>query len=500
MRLLVVLPIVLPLANAVVAMALRSRLALQRAASVFGAVLHLAAGVALLSETSSGKLLVVAVGAWPPPFGIALVADVFGSVMVVLAGLMGTAALVYGIPTVGERRERLGFHALVHVLLMGVSGAFLTGDLFNLYVWFEVLLMASFVLLALGGERGELEGGIKYVTLNLVSSALFLTAAGLLYGTAGTLNMADLSRVFAEGGHPVLAPTLAALFFVAFGIKAAVFPLFSWLPASYHTPPVGITALFSGLLTKVGVYALVRVFTLVFAEERRAFEPLLLGVAALTMGTGVLGAVAQYDARRLLAFHIVSQIGYLLMGLALGTRLALAGTLYFMVHVVVAKSALFFAAGVAERLGGTYDLRRLGGLYRTRPFVALLFLVPALSLAGVPPLPGFFAKLALVRAGLEEGQGLLVAAALGVSLLTLFSMVKIWNEAFWKEAPEPAPEAPGLGEAPARLLTLAPLVFLAAVTGALGLLAEPMLALATRAADQLLSPALYEAAVLEGGR
>jgi multicomponent Na+:H+ antiporter subunit D len=233
---------------------------------------------------------------------------------------------------------------------MGVSGAFLTGDIFNLYVWFEVMLIASFVLLSLGGEKAQIEGAFNYVTLNLLSSALFLAAVGILYGMVGTLNMADLSIKLQTLQIPGLATVLAMLFFIAFGIKAAVFPLFFWLPASYHTPPVAVSALFAGLLTKVGVYSLIRVFTLLFLEDVNFTHNLILVVAGLTMVTGVLGAVAQYDFRRLLSFHIVSQIGYLLMGLGLFTVSSLAAAIFFMAHVILAKSTLFLVSGVVHRL------------------------------------------------------------------------------------------------------------------------------------------------------
>jgi multicomponent Na+:H+ antiporter subunit D len=328
------------------------------------------------------------------------------------------------------------------------------------------------------------------VTLNLISSALFLAACAVCYGALGTLNLADLALVLRGGGGGALAGVLAALLVVAFGLKAAMFPLFGWLPASYHTPPVDVTALFSALLTKVGVYALIRVFTLLFPASEGLRE-LLLVLAALTMVTGVLGAVAQTDARRLLSFHIVSQIGYLLMGLGLFTRGALAGAVFFRVHVIVSKSALFLAAGVARRLLGSFDLARSGGLAAARPLLAGLFLLPALSLAGLPPLSGFFAKLALVDAGLAAGRFGLVAVSLAVSLLTLFSMTKLWAEVFWKPAPGGvAPAPPGLA------LQLAPLAVLAAAALALGLAAGPAFALAERAADQLLSPAAYLEAVL----
>jgi multicomponent Na+:H+ antiporter subunit D len=498
-----VLPLLIPLLTASLALLLYRWRQAQRWVSMSGTVALLGANVWLLAEVWQRGIQATQIGNWPAPYGITLVADLFSAVMLTLAGVIGLAVALYALNSMDQAREAFGYHALFHFLLMGVCGAFLSGDLFNLYVWFEVLLMASFVLLALGGERWQLEGAIKYVTLNLLASILFLAGLGILYGLAGTLNMADLARKLTQVNAtppPGALSTLAMLFLVAFGIKAAIFPLFFWLPASYHTPPVAVSAVFAGLLTKVGVYALIRIFTLIFVHDVGYTHTVILLLAALTMVIGVLGAVAQHDMRRLLSFHIVSQIGYLLMSLGLFSPLALAGGVLFMVHVSIAKTALFLVSGVVERLGGTGELRQLGGLYRTQPGLALLFLIPALSLAGLPPLSGFFAKLSLVQAGLALEQYAMVAVALVVSLLTLFSMTKIWTEAFWKPAPARPPEVQaGTEYRPARVEVsglLLPIALLAAMTLAIGLGAGPVFALAQRAGEQLMQPAAYIRAVL----
>jgi multicomponent Na+:H+ antiporter subunit D len=383
---------------------------------------------------------------------------------------------------------------------MGVCGAFLTGDLFNLYVWFEVMLMASFVLMALGGERAQMEGAIKYVTINLISSAMFLAAVGMLYGIMGTLNMADLAQKLRAAPPLDLLTTIAMLFLIAFGIKAAVFPLFFWLPASYHTPPVAVSAIFAGLLTKVGVYALIRVFALLFVQDVAYTHTIILAIAGLTMVTGVLGAMAQNEFRRILSFHIISQIGYMILGLGFFTTAAVAGSIFYIIHHIIVKTNLFLVSGVVHRLQGTYELKRLGGIYAARPALSILFLIPALSLAGLPPLSGFFAKLILVQAGLETQHYLLVATALAVGLLTLFSMTKIWAEAFWKEAPESSeakePMATISESRASRLLLLLPIASLGLATILIGLAAEPLYLLAARAAEQLMNPAEYIQAVL----
>jgi multicomponent Na+:H+ antiporter subunit D len=422
--------------------------------------------------------------------------------MVVVTGIIGFSGMVYSLNSIDVERENLGYHPLYHFLLMGVCGAFMTGDLFNLYVWFEVLLMASFVLMVLGGERGQMEGGLKYFALNLLSSALFLTGLGIMYGLVGTLNMADVAQKFSQTSalqHQGLITSLSILFLVAFGIKAAVFPLFFWLPASYHTPPAAVSAVFAGLLTKVGVYALIRVFTLIFVHDVNYTHTLILFIAGLTMLIGVLGAVAQMEFRRVLSFHIVSQIGYMILGLGFFTPLAVGGSVFYIAHHIIVKANLFLVGGAVESMGGTAQLKNLGGLYRARPVLAVLFLIPAMSLAGVPPLSGFFAKLSLVQAGLNVQHYALVAIALLVGLLTLFSMMKLWNEAFWK----PTPEGMAPAVAPRREKTresyagrLLAIGFLAALTLAIGLGAEPLFTLALRAGEQLMNPAEYIQAVL----
>jgi len=500
---LLVLPVALPLAFAAISLLFLQRVWVQRMLGVAGSAGLLVAGICLLALVLHEGIKSTALGGWPAPFGIVLVADTFSAVMVLLTGAMALLVAIYAWVDIDEGRVRHGFFAFYHILMMGVCGAFLTGDVFNLFVWFEVMLMASFVLLVLGGQREEIEGAVKYVALNLLSSILFLCAVGILYGKVGTLNMADLGVKVAVYPYPGLMTAIGLMFFTAFGIKAGIFPLFFWLPAAYHTPPVSVTTIFSALLTKVGIYAMVRMFTLVFQHDTETMRAVLLWIAALTMVTGVLGAVAQYDLRRLLSFHIISQIGYLLLGLGLAIGavatdsavLALASVLYFTVHVALAKSALFLVSGIAARLRDTYDLKQLGGLYVGFPGLAVLFLLAALALAGLPPFSGFFAKLGLVLAALRMGEYVLVVAALVVSLLTLYSMVKIWAEAFWKSPPTtpaaPAPWAPG-----ERAAMYGPVVVLATLCIMMGVAAEPLFNISLRAAGELLDTSGYIQAVL----
>ena len=271
MSVLLILPLLIPLSAAIVSLlAWKSRRA-PRVLSVIGSAALFISGLSLLESVRQNGIQAAQMNGWPAPFGITLVADLFSAIMVTIAGFMGLAVAVYSLATMDRQREAFGYYPLLHFLLMGVCGAFLTGDLFNLYVWFEVMLMSSFVLMALGGERAQMEGAIKYVTINLISSAIFLAAVGMLYGVVGTLNMADIAEKLRGAPRLDLLTTISMLFLIAFGIKAAVCPLFFWLPASYHTPPVAISAIFAGLLTKVGVYALIRVFTLLFIQDVSGF-------------------------------------------------------------------------------------------------------------------------------------------------------------------------------------------------------------------------------------
>ena len=490
---MIALPILLPLLFGILSLAAWQSTHWQKAFSLVGTTTQLGVALWLLVTVQQDGIQHLQVGNWPAPFGIVLAMDLFSAIMVTVAAAVALVIAAYSQAAIDTPRVQFGYYPLFFFLLMGVNGAFITGDLFNLYVWFEVMLMSSFVMLALGGERPQIEGAIKYVILNLLSSTLFLSAVGLLYNLGGTLNMADLALRLPrlESGNQVTL--IAMLFLVAFGIKSAIFPLFFWLPASYHTPPVTVTALFSGLLTKVGVYALFRVYTLLFVQDTAYTHTIILVIAGFTMVTGVFGAAAQTDLRRLLSFHIISQIGYLLVGLGLFSRPALAASIYFMVHVILAKTSLFLVAGIVEKMDGSFNLKELGGIYSTRFGVALLFLLPALSLAGLPPLSGFFAKLALVVAGFELQQYPIVAAGLAVSLMTLYSMTKIWNEAFWKEPKDPAHHLPHKPISTWLWASTATLVLLSLLAG---ILAEPLLGLASQAAAQLADPSIYIQAIL----
>jgi multicomponent Na+:H+ antiporter subunit D len=495
----IALPVLIPMATAILTLFIKDRRA-ERVVTLIGVSLGLVYAIYLLRLVWQQGTVFTAIGNWPPPYGIVLVVDLFSAIMLLLSALMGWLVLFYSFGTLDRARERYNFYALYLFMLMGVNGAFLAGDLFNLYVWFEVMLIASFGLMTLGGERGQLEGGLKYVVINLVSSTIFLIAVGLLYGLTGTLNMADLHRVLSAYPPSAITNALAMLFLVTFGIKAAVFPLFFWLPASYHTPPVAVTALFGGLLTKVGVYAMFRVFPLLFGQSSDFLFPLLLIIAGLTMTVGVLGALAQNNVRRILSFHIVSQIGYMIMGLGLFSVAGLAGGIFYIIHHIVVKTALLITGGGIEHLNGSGQLKDLGGQLRLRPWFALIFLLAALSLAGIPPLSGFFAKFSLLTSAVSSSSYIIAAVSLAISLLTLFSMSKIWSEVFWKAAPEPQLAPSNASDRPAGRATIwliaLPAAALVALSIFIGLAAGPMLTLTTAAAEQLMAPQVYTSQIL----
>ncbi|MCP9495666.1 MAG: Na+/H+ antiporter subunit D [Pyrinomonadaceae bacterium MAG19_C2-C3] len=493
MNTLLILPLITPLMVAAVSFLVWRRKAWQKWLSVGGACMSFVWACALFESVRDGEILTMQAGGWAAPFGISLVADTFAAVMVLLTATMGLAVTIYAVRSIDERRAAFGFYPILQILLMGVTGAFLTGDLFNLYVWFEVMLMSSFVLLALGGERAQIEGGIKYVTINLLSSAIFLAAIGFLYSVTGTLNMADLALKIGALPASLTAP-LSVLFLVAFGVKAGLFPLFFWLPASYHTPPAVVSAVFAGLLTKVGVYALIRTFTLIFAFTDVDVDNLLLTLAGLTMVTGGLGALAQTDARRVLSFLIIAHIGVAVMGLGLNSTRALAGTIFYLIEDVIVLTNLFLIVGIMGRVCGTFELARMGGMYRTHPMLGALFLVPAWSLSGVPPFSGFFAKLALVQAGLEVEAYTVVALSLVVGILTLVAMMRLWAEAFWKPSPYVVDAAQDKMQTGKMLLV--PVCALSLMSIGLGIGAEAVFGVALTAAGQIDNANGYIEAVL----
>jgi multicomponent Na+:H+ antiporter subunit D len=433
---LVPLPVILPLLGAGLTLIASRRPTLQRAISttVLAAVVVIAG--TLVYETDRHGPQVVWIGAWKPPLGISLVADRLAALMLLISAVVSLAVLVYSIGQGITGDERVApvtiYHPTFLVLSAGVSNAFLAGDLFNLFVSFEMLLFASYVLLTLGGTEARIRAGTIYVVVSVVSSTLFLISLAAVYAATGSLNLAQLAGRLDELPNSV-SLVLQLLLLTTFSIKAAVFPLSFWLPDSYPTAPAPVTAVFAGLLTKVGVYAIIRTQTLLFPDSH--LTDLLLWAALLTLIIGILGAVAQSDIKRMLSFTLVSHIGYMLFGIALSTKAGYSGAIFYVAHHITIQTALFLVLGLVERRAGSTSLIKLGGLAKLAPLLAVLFFVPAMNLAGIPPMSGFLGKVGLTDAGLQVGTPLayaVVAAGMVTSLLTLYAVAKSWNLAFWR--------------------------------------------------------------------
>ncbi|NYH53167.1 MULTISPECIES: Na+/H+ antiporter subunit D [Nocardiopsis] len=445
---LIPLPVVLPLFTAGVKLALGIRRPrLQQWLSVISLALVLVIGLVLMLGVHEFGPLAVQVGGWEAPIGITLVADRLSALLVTVSAAITLAVLVYsigqGMVGKAEVAPLSVYQPTYLILVAGVSNAFLAGDLFNLYVGFEILLTASYVLLTLGGTQSRMRAGATYVVVSLVSSVLFLIAIALVFGATGTVNMAHLGERLPELSTDLRA-TLQIVLLFAFGIKAAVFPLAAWLPDSYPTAPAPVTAVFAGLLTKVGVYAIIRTQTLLFPGEQ--LNGLLMCVALATMIMGILGAVAQTDIKRLLSFTLISHIGYMIFGVALGSDQGMAGAVFYIAHHITVQTTLFLVTGLIERRGGSTSLDHLGGLGRIAPVLAVLFFIPAMSLGGIPPLSGFLGKIGLIQAGVAAGTPLaytLVGTSVLTSLLTLYVIARVWNYAFWRRPSEGMVAEPG---------------------------------------------------------
>ncbi|MBN2743085.1 MAG: pH regulation protein D [Marinilabiliaceae bacterium] len=459
-------------------------------------VMNLLLAVGLIVHIATAGMVKSEMGSWEAPYGIVMVADRLSALLLLITALLGTALSVYAIQSMDTERQEKGFYQFFAGILMGVNGSFIAGDLFNLYVWFEVMLMSSFILMSHGGGKVQLGGSIKYLILNLISSFFFVAGIGLLYGQTGTLNLAHLSRIIAEAA--VLPSSFNAplvLIAIAFAIKGALFPFFFWLPASYHTPPPAVTALFAGLLTKVGIYSLIRFHTLILRYDDAIWNDVMLWIGGLSMVIGVFTATSQYDFRKILSFHIISQVGYVVLALGFSTRAAMAGAIFFLGHNMIAKTGVFLVAGWVKKRKGTLDLRRLGELFSRNKWWSVMFLIPAFSLAGIPPLSGFVGKYAIIKSGIDAHHTTAALIALFVGVFTLFSMLKIWIEVFWK--PMPTAIEPAIKGGEGLMLTGAALLALATI--GMGVAGAPILEYCTEAANDLFNPNGYVEFVLGRG-
>jgi multicomponent Na+:H+ antiporter subunit D len=515
---LIILLLAVPLAAGVVTLLCTGRRWVQRGVGLTALAGN--AGLALWGLGSvyrgagvDGSILVSQMGHWPAPFGISLVLDPLAAVMIAVAAVVVLAVFIYAIEQLPGQLEGGMFHPLYHLLNLGVVWSFLTGDLFNLFVGFEIMLMASYAMLVIGTTRAQMRNAYKYVLLNLFSSLMLVTCCGLIYGQVGTLNMAHLAQIAQAGELPANSVPVFALLLVVFGLKTAIFPLWFWLPDTYHTMPATMGALFGGLLTKVGAYTLIRTFVMILGSPEagvaEVVKPIILISAGVTMFVGVLGAVSMHTVRRILSIHIISQVGYMILGIGLGMGLvaglsgeerlttqeiAVAGAIFFIIHNMVVKCCLFLCGGLMQQHAGSDDLDSIGGLLRRAPWLAALFLIAALSLAGLPPLSGFFGKWMLIHESFVQEQYVLVGLAIATSLLTLLSMLKIWSYGFWSPARGRHVEEPA--RRPEMGLGMAGVAILVVVALSMGLGAQQYYNVSRSAARTLVNPQAYVDAVL----
>jgi len=491
-------PILVHMFTAILLLFFWGNLRAQKLISIVGNTIAFLLCIRLFDLTLKHKHLLLQAGGWDAPFGISFISDTFSAIMVLLTAIVGWAVGIYSTSAINVSRIKYGYFFTFHFLIMGLLGAFLTGDIFNLYVWFEVVIISSFILLTVGGKKMQMEGAIKYVTMNMLASIIFLTAIAILYGITGTLNIADISMKIAQVENTGLVSITALLFFVGFGIKSAVFPLYFWLPSSYHTPPSAIAAIFGGLLTKMGVYALFRVFTVIFVPDDFTIA-LMTTLAGLTMITGALGTINKRNIRRVLSYLIVCHIGYLIAGLGLYTEIAFTAAIFYLIHDVVVKSNLFMIIGVIYKARDTVDMYRLGGMLKDYPMFSFVTAIVLFSLVGIPPLSGFWSKIYLFQESFGQENYFLLACLVFASFVTLFVIARMWSEVFWKDSPKPLTEEidrfknfPKSG----KFALIFPILFLAGVTLCIGLGASAVFELAGQAAHELKNPSIYIDAVL----
>ena len=493
---LVVLPVAWCILVGALLLMLRKSRHLQPLVAVPALAVLVAMNAGLFWHVMAGGPLTMVMGRWLPPFGIAFTVDLAGALFSLTASVVALAGGVYAAGDIDGSGRRYGFYPFLFLLMAGVSGAFLTGDIFNLYVWFEVLLISSFGLLVLGSERAQIDGAIKYAFLNLIATTLFLIATAYLYGLFGTLNMADIARKAAAMRERLPLMTLGALYVLAFGMKAAAFPLNFWLPSSYHTPRIVVSALFAGLLTKVGIYALMRSMVMLFPVEREELSLVIALAGAATMILGVLGALGQSDIRRLLGYLVISGIGVMLAGIALGSPGGIGGAIFYALHSMVVMTALYLAAGIAGRVGGDFSLFGLSGLYRRSALFAGLSLVLFFAVSGLPPFSGFWPKVMVAKAAIDIGAWWLAAAVLLTGFLTTIAVGRVWLLAYWR--PAPAAAEPG-GTVPIGATALMPLLVLTALAVLFGVFPERLLSAIQEAAAVLMEPSTYIRSVFPGG-
>ena len=488
---LVILPLLIPLLTGIILVIFRQNILLQRWLSIVA--IFSTGGVAayLLQMVSDYGIQTLAIGGWEAPFGIILVIDMFSGLLILTTSIVSFGCILFAFNSIGLEREQFYFYSFMLFLITGVNGSFLTGDLFNLFVCFEVMLISSYVLISLGGTKVQLRESIKYVLVNIMSSTMFLLGIAYLYAITGTLNMAHLSVRIAEVGQEGLLTTVAILFLVVFSLKAALF-LYFWLPGSYGAPPTAIGAIFGALLTKVGIYALFRMFTLVFYHQPEITHMLLGVMAALTMILGGIGAISHWDIRKIIAYNVIIAVGFIVSGLAVFTSTAVAGGIYYLIHDMIVKALLFLLGGTIIGIAGTSKLKEMSGLIRNHPLLGWMFFITVLALAGIPPLSGFIGKVLVIKGTMEAEFYWLAVIGLLSSLMVLYSVMKIFVNGFWGETYLSKEQEKGTTSG-----LLFPCVLLTTVSIGLGLGVEGITFYVEQAANGLMNPDIYIKAVLK---
>ncbi|MEO4054341.1 Na+/H+ antiporter subunit D [Solibacillus sp. CAU 1738] len=488
-------PILITFFTGMVLMFLQKNIRLQRTISLVALFAASVCAFLVMLKVHQDGIQSVTFGDWPVPFGITMVADGVSTLLVLTSLVLAFFIVWYGFASIGEERERFFYYPGVMFILTGVNGAFTTGDIFNLFVFFEVLLMSSYLLIVLGGEKGQLRESIKYILVNVISSALFVIAVAYLYSVIGTLNMADISVKIAEINQPGIITTIAVLFLMVFGLKAAIFPLYFWLPSSYAAPPIPVLALFGALLTKVGVYAIMRTYTLFFVHDLSYTHELLLILAVLTIAAGCIGALAHFDVKQIIIYNIVIAVGVILFGVAQMNFTGLEGAMFYLIHDMIIKAALFMLVGIIVYVTGTSDLRKMGGLMKKYPALGWFYLIAAFGLAGIPPLSGFVGKLLIVQGGFAAGNLWSSIFILASSLIVLLSVIRIFIYAFWGEGGQVVAVDKKVYN---RLFF--PTALLIVVSIAYGIGAEWITPFMDTAARVLSDPSIYVNAVMKGGQ
>nr|WP_186576518.1 Na+/H+ antiporter subunit D [Aquibacillus kalidii] len=489
---LAVLPIVIPMIAGILLAFFHKKIPLVRSLAKILTTTNTLVVLFIWLYVKENGAVILETGGWEAPYGIILVADLLSITLVLTTNIIGIAAVFYAPASLSKKQEEFYFYTFFFLLITGVSGAFITGDLFNLFVFFEVLLMASYALIVLGGGKVQLRESIKYVLINLFSSMLFVTAVAFLYSVVGTVNMAHIAERVQGVEQKGILTTIGILLFFVFGTKAALFPLYYWLPKPYTVPNPVVSALFGALLTKVGIYSILRVFTLIFIHDTDFTHTFFLWIAGLTLIFGVIGALSTNNIKLIVAYNIIPAVGFMLIGIAIFNETSLSGTVYYLIHDMIIKAALFLLVGAVVYLTGTTDLRKMKGLIHHYPLLGWLFFLSSFVLAGIPPFSGFIGKLQLLKGAFEEGEILIVIVGLLASLLILLSMIRIFIQAFWGEKDETVT----VNKAAARRFTL-PVVFLLFFSVFLGVGAELIFPSVEQIADYLMNPEIYIQSVLK---